>query len=249
MSPAAITAAVFKRLDALKPLSLGQAKRIESLGERLEAAPPGATLQSDGDGRARPTFILSGWACRQRLLPDGRRQIFSILIPGDAVGFCLHPSPMSSASAVALTKIVLATFEAPSYGSSSSAPLSNGPSDAWGFPEHMRLSACLEEGLLLDHIVRLGRQTAYERTAHLLLELHWRLALIGQAGERRFTMPLTQEVLADVLGLSIVHVNRTLQQLRRDRLIELSGAHVVMLDLPRLTVIADYQPPVLTPGT
>jgi len=244
-----MTGAVFRRLDALKPLSPGQAKRIEALGERFEAAPPGATLQGDGDALVRPTFILSGWACRQRLLPDGRRQIFSILIPGDAVGFCLGPSPVSSASAVALTKIVLATFEAPSYSPSSSAPLSNGPSDSWGFAEHIRRSASLEEGLLLDHIVRLGRQTAYERTAHLLLELHWRLALIGQADERRFTMPLTQEVLADFLGLSIVHVNRTLQQLRRDRMIELSGSHVVMLDVPQLTVIADYQPPVLTPGT
>jgi CRP-like cAMP-binding protein len=58
-------------------------------------------------------------------------------------------------------------------------------------------------------------------------------------------MPLTQEVLADFLGLSIVHVNRTLQQLRRDRLIEISGSHVVLLDMAQLTVISDYQPPIL----
>jgi CRP-like cAMP-binding protein len=205
-------------------------------------------LHGEGDGLMRPTFILSGWACRQRLLSDGRRQIFSILIPGDAIGFCSDPSPISSASAVALTKVTLATVEPPPGGSSPS-PSSKGVHDPWGFVEHMRLSACLEEGLLLDHIVRLGRQTAYERTAHLLLELHWRLALIGRADGRSFTMPLTQEVLADFLGLSIVHVNRTLQQLRRDRLIETSGSHVVLLDLTQLTSIADYQPPSLPSGS
>jgi CRP-like cAMP-binding protein len=242
-----MTAVVFKRLNALKPLSPGQAQRIEALGERLEAAAPGAMLQGEGDGLIRPTFILSGWACRQRLLPDGRRQIFGILIPGDAVGFCSDPSPISSASTVALTKVTLATVEPLSGVSSPSASTANGGPDPWGFADHMRLSGCLEEGLLLDHIVRLGRQTAYERTAHLLLELHWRLALIGRADERTFTMPLTQEVLADFLGLSIVHVNRTLQQLRRDRLIEISGSHVVLLDMAQLTVISDYQPPILAP--
>jgi CRP-like cAMP-binding protein len=240
-----MTAVVFKRLNALKPLSIGQAQRIEALSERLEAAAPGAMLQGEGDGLIRPTFILSGWACRQRLLPDGRRQIFSILIPGDAVGFCSDPSPIWSASTVALTKVTLATVDPLSSSSGSSAPPSSSAPDPWGFADHMRLSSCLEEGLLLDHIVRLGRQTAYERTAHLLLELHWRLALIGRADERSFTMPLTQEVLADFLGLSIVHVNRTLQQLRRDRLIEMSGSHVILLDVAQLTVMADYQPPTL----
>jgi CRP-like cAMP-binding protein len=250
MSPAAMTAVVFRRLNALKPLSPGQAQRIGALGERLEAAAPGAMLQSEGDGLMRPTFILSGWACRQRLLPDGRRQIFSILIPGDAVGFCSDPSPISSASAVALTKVALATVEPLSGGgSTSSAPPVLGASDPWGFAEHMRLSACLEEGLLLDHIVRLGRQTAYERTAHLLLELHWRLALIGRADGRSFSMPLTQEVLADFLGLSIVHVNRTLQQLRRERLIEISGSNVTLVDVAQLKVLSDYQPPSLAPGS
>jgi len=241
-----MTGAVSRRLNALKPLSPAQVQRIEALGERLEAAAPGAMLQTEGGGPMRPTFILSGWACRQRLLPDGRRQIFSILIPGDAVGFCADPSPISSASAVALTKVTLATVEP--LGSPAAASPSNRAQDPWGFADHMWLSACLEEGLLLDHIVRLGRQTAYERTAHLLLELHWRLALIGQADQRGFTMPLTQEVLADFLGLSIVHVNRTLQQLRRERLIEMSGSKVVLLDAPQLTEIADYQPPTLEHG-
>jgi CRP-like cAMP-binding protein len=193
----------------------------------------------------RPSFILSGWACRQRLLSDGRRQIFSLLLPGDAVGFCVEPSPLSSAAVVALTKVALTTADSLTGGLIPPASSPSSAQDPWQFADHMRRSASLEDELLLDHVVRLGRQTAYERTAHLLLELHWRLSLIGQADGHRFAMPLTQEVLADFLGLSIVHVNRTLQQLRRERLIEMSGSHVVLLEAAQLAVIADYQPPVL----
>jgi CRP-like cAMP-binding protein len=178
-------------------------------------------------------------------LTDGRRQIFSLLIPGDAIGFCVEPSPISSASAVALTKVVIASGDLLTGGLNGSATYVGGAHDPSAFTDHMRRSACLEEGLLLDHVVRLGRQTAYERTAHLLLELHWRSALIGQADHRRFAMPLTQEVLADFLGLSIVHINRTLQQLRRERLIEMSSSHVMLIDAAQLAVIADYQPPAL----
>jgi CRP-like cAMP-binding protein len=70
-----------------------------------------------------------------------------------------------------------------------------------------------------DHIVRLGRLTAYERVAHLVLDIRDRLALVGLAAPDSFPPPLTQETLADVLGLSSVHVNRMLQQLRRDGLV------------------------------
>jgi CRP-like cAMP-binding protein len=249
-SPASMAGVVSRRLNALKPLSPVQLQHLDGLGDRLEAAAPGAMLQSDGDGPMRPSFILSGWACRKRLLPDGRRQIFSLLIPGDALGFCLEPSPLSSADIVALTKVVLAApdwLKGESLTGGLSPPVSHASAarDAGLFADHMRRSVWLEDGLLLDHVVRLGRQTAYERTAHLLLELDWRLALIGQTENHRFTMPLTQEVLADFLGLSIVHVNRTLQQLRRERMIELSGSQVALLDAAQLALIADYQPPIL----
>lgn len=245
-SALSMTDLVLRRLNALKPLSPAQRQRLEALGERTESAAPGAMLQSEG-APIRPTFILSGWACRQRLLADGRRQIFSLLIPGDAVGFCVEPGPLSSASAVALTKVVLAAVEPLTGGLNGSGARPGGAQDPSTFADHMRRSARLEEGLLLDHVVRLGRQTAYERTAHLLLELHSRLALIGQANDRRFIMPLTQEVLADFLGLSVVHINRTLQQLRRERLIEMLGSQVILIDAAQLAVIADYQPQVLDP--
>lgn len=112
--------------------------------------------------------------------------------------------------------------------------------------EALLVAAALDEALLLAHVVRLGRQTAYERTAHLLLELHDRTTTAGLEQNGRFPMPLTQEALADALGLSIVHVNRTLQQLRRDRLIEVRSGEARLLDRDALIEIADYQAPKLT---
>ena len=88
---------------------------------------------------------------------------------------------------------------------------------------------------------RLGRQTGYERTAHLLLELGDRLAAAGLGDGRRFPMPLTQESLADALGLSVVHVNRILQQLRRERLIELRSGEAVLIERDLLVGVADYR--------
>jgi CRP-like cAMP-binding protein len=95
--------------------------------------------------------------------------------------------------------------------------------------------------MLLDHIVRLGRQSAYERTAHLFLELRERLAVVGMIQGDTFVLPLTQDQMAEILGLSVVHVNRTLQQMRRDGLIEIKHAHINLLDLKALMVVADFR--------
>ncbi|HYG27415.1 MAG TPA: Crp/Fnr family transcriptional regulator, partial [Caulobacteraceae bacterium] len=97
-----------------------------------------------------------------------------------------------------------------------------------------------EERLLLDHMVRLGQQTAYERVAHFMIELQRRLQAAGLGDSQRFPLPLTQEILADALGLSVVHVNRTLQQLRREGLIELRSGVAILLKPDIMAQIADY---------
>jgi DNA-binding transcriptional regulator LsrR (DeoR family) len=80
-----------------------------------------------------------------------------------------------------------------------------------------------------------------ERMAHLLLELYSRLSRVGLTTGRRFSVPITQEVFADALGLSVVHINRTLQQLRRERLIEMRAGYVDLLEIETLKLISSYQ--------
>lgn len=232
---------VLRRLGALAPLTADEEALIVRLGHRSEEHAANTFLVTEGES-VRARFVISGWACRQRILPDGRRQIFSLVVPGDAIGLCnlggavAHPRPLSATSTVALTRLVTvdASGLADALGREEAAP---------NLARAIHLQAGMDEALLLDHVVRLGRQTAYERVAHLLLELQARLSIIGLADGANFPLPLTQESLADVLGLSIVHVNRTLQQLRREKMIKLAGFKVSLLEPQLLASIADYRPP------
>jgi CRP-like cAMP-binding protein len=220
-------------LRAFSALSDAELELVRSLGERRERHGVGDELVAEGAGASRPRFILAGWACRQRVLPDGRRQIFSFLLPGDGLGLSRRAGPELS-SITALTALETADAE-PVLGAIQAGR-------APGIARALAGAEPIEQTQLFDHMVRLGRQTAYERVAHFLLELQRRLEIAGLGDTQRFPLPLTQEILADALGLSIVHVNRTLQQLRRERLIELRSGVAILLERELLASIADYRP-------
>lgn len=184
-----------------------------------------------GECPAATLAIQSGWAALARHFPDGRRQIQHLLLPGDIVGMGAN-APLTS-SLLALTPVTLVELD--------TAP---GASVAV-LEEVVRRHAALTVQQLLNAVSRVGRQSAQERFAHLLLELRDRLHMAGLGQGDRFEMPLTQEMLADALGLTSVHVNRTLQAMRQQSLVTLREREVVLLDAAGLTRIADYQAPVL----
>lgn len=223
---------VVRRMRALSALTEVELELLRTLSDRRERHMPGDELAPEGGVASRPRFIVNGWACRQRVLSDGRRQIFSFLLPGDGVGVDGGLGPQLS-TATALT--ALETVDAEPLLEAVQAGRAPGLARAIAAIEPF------EQTLLLDHVVRLGRQTAYERVAHFLLELQRRLEIVGLGDSQRFPLPLTQEILADALGLSIVHVNRTLQQLRRERLIELRSGVAILLQRDTLAGIADYR--------
>jgi CRP-like cAMP-binding protein len=141
-------------------------------------------------------FILTGWAASVRELSNGRRQITSVLIPGDAIGLSLQPRPMSPTSVAALTP--MRTVEAPEIAL------------AWrdrdrvpGLSKALDLAAAEQEYFLLNHIARLGRQTAHERMASWFVELEYRLSSRGLSTNGAFAFPLKQDMIADIAGLSV----------------------------------------------
>ena len=95
--------------------------------------------------------------------------------------------------------------------------------------------------IVVEHLVSIGRRSAVERTAHFFLELVERLRLVGLATEKEFSCPLNQYVLADALGLSAIHVNRVLRQLREGELLTLKGRKVIIHDPVALKKLAGYQ--------
>jgi CRP-like cAMP-binding protein len=226
---------VVRRLRALATLSAAEEELLASLTERRIQHRPGDELIAEGQIARRARFIVSGWAHCQRVLMDGRRQTFSFLLPGDGLGLCPRQAPPALAMVTAATAVDTVDAE----------PIMEAVTrgEAPGLERAIAAAARLDDILMYDQITRLGSQTAYERLAHLLLELQHRARMAGLGDRERFPMPLTQEMLADALGLSIVHVNRTLQQLRQRKLIELRSGVAVLLDRDALISLADFRWP------
>ena len=226
---------LLRRLASFGPLSDAETDQVRLLpgGRRLH--PPRSELYPEGNA-CPARFVVAGWGCRQRVLADGRRQIVSFLLPGDLIGPVLRPRLRSLCGGLALTGMETVDITPLVDVADQAGPARSGIARA------MHLLGRMDEFALRHQVVRLGRQTAFERTLHLLLELRDRLTRVGIGQADRFAMPLTQEILADALGLSAVHVNRVLQQARRDGLIELRGGVVILLRTELIEAITDWQP-------
>lgn len=228
--------ALWRRLSRFAALS----EQEHSIIRQACAAPglvaAGAELFCEGEPMRKPGVLVTGWGCRHRVLADGRRQIFDFLLPGDLFGDAMPDDPHATASGLTLTPAAIA-------GTGCLIEMVREPRRFPGLATAWSAARARQEQYLLGHVVRLGRQTAHERVAHLLAELGHRLAEIGFPLGGFQPMPLTQEALADALGLSAVHVNRTLQQLRRERLIETRAAALRIVAPEALFALAEFRPP------
>jgi CRP-like cAMP-binding protein len=220
------TSSTFAGLNDIRQMDVA---RVRTFWRTVERVPAGATIAADPESRKRQIVVVSGWISETRILPDGRRQIFAFLLPGD-VATVSGSSNVGSRALVALTNVEIADAGVLAAGEHASR-ISSSLSDA------LRRS----EERLFDHIVRIGRLTAKERVLNLLLELHDRLDAIGLVKEATFRIPLTQEVFADALGLSVVHINRTLQQLRREGMLTIGRGTVTLHQRQKLASFACYQ--------
>jgi hypothetical protein len=218
-----------RRLAGFAPLGMEEAALIQALPQTRRRHPVGAHL--GGEGRL---LLLSGWACRCRLLADGREQIFNFLLPGDSIDL----SAPELFRTECLTRAETVDLE-PVLGP-------GGASD----PGRARLRAILAEAAKaehqrqLDHVVRLGSMPAYAAMADLLLEFHDRLAEVGLAEDGRFAAPLFQDAIGAALGLSPAHASRVLSRLRTAGLLELKAGWGRLLDPVRLRALtAGYHAP------
>lgn len=208
---------------------------VEALHAEARTYVMGAHIYAEGDAAVRPWIVASGWACRMRALPDGRRQIISFFLPGDSIGVMDLQHPAAQCTIAAITEVGL--LDAAKVANA----LSQVDPDMPNIVEAFRKEAIRRRVQQLDHILRLGRLTAFERTAHLVLELHDRMEAAGLAHGGRYHLPLTQSQLGEALGLSLVHVNRTMQQLRREGLIELKSGWAAILDRERMELLSDFR--------
>jgi CRP-like cAMP-binding protein len=219
-----------RRLARFAPLTAEEIDRIGALASTRRRWRPGTVLLAEGRATG-PHFVVSGWACSQRVLRDGRRQIFDFILPGERFGFAPLAEGQARQAVIALTGVE--TIEA---GGLLDGAIGAAPGGIWQAVRAMRLEEDLRR---LDHMVRLGRLTAYEKTAHFILEIQRRS---GAAEAQSFPLPLTQEAIADALGLSVVHLNRVLRQLRDAKVVELRGGVAFVHDPQALVAAAILTP-------
>jgi CRP-like cAMP-binding protein len=182
-----------------------------------------------------PVFLLSGWVSRSVSLPDGRRQILDFYIAGDLVGHCSRPTSRAKASYQCLTNVVCAGATELIARTHDQPQRFPGLSAAWRAIEDEI------EQRLIDQIIRTGRMLAHERMVHLIGDLSRRHRRAGLGSGDGFVIPLTQEMLGEAVGLSTVHVNRVLQQMRRERIIRTALGRLEILN-PTLVESAIERP-------
>ncbi len=200
-------------------------------GDRILDA--GADVYREGEPWRELYTVMSGWMYLYKLLPDGRRQITMVALPGDFIGFSADLDGHMDHSAHTLTPVRLCAF-----------PRANFLNLVRDHPElAIRLTWIIAHNAELgrDHLTSVGRRSARERVAHFLLELFYRVRLReSEAIGSTIELPLTQEHIADALGLTAVHVNRMLRGLREDGLIEVERHKLHVVDPDRLADIAGF---------
>lgn len=222
-----------ERLCTQGPLCASERELLLTRNYSARVCSPGAVVRMPDDPRLRPTMIVSGWACREKITANGHRQLLSILLPGDLVWHADEQRALDFLDVVAVTRLTVINV------AGAMRAIAENPTS---FPAITRGLAWLQradEEQLIEHILRLGSQPAHQRIAGLILELFERCRRIGFVTGGSFVMPLTQESLGNLVGLSVVHVNRVMRRLKAERVIRLSPGMVEILDLDGLARIAD----------
>lgn len=231
------TACPLRRLDLFTSVTKLELELIEELKQAEETLDAGATLIVE-NGDDNPLYtLLSGWAMRFKTLADGRRQILSLLLPGDFVGLQQKVTDAASHGVVALTPVRVCRFPRDALWTLHRELPSLGYDITW--------LAANENAVVDDNLLSVGRRTALERMAALLLTLYARALAHEPDGEKvGVFFPLTRQLLADALGLSLVHTHRTLRELRVRKLFELRpGPRLLLPDQPRLARVAHLRWP------
>ena len=197
------------------------------------AVDKGATVLVEGSHSAHLYTVLSGWAFRYKLLPDGRRQILNFSMPGDLIG--LQGSLMGEMqhSVEALSPMLLCVFERDQLQDL----YRNHP----GLAYDITWIASREERMLDENLLSIGRRSAIERAAYLIAFIGSRAKVVGLNGKQSLRIPITQQHIADTLGLSLVHTNKTIRRLMDRKLIVWRDGGCEVIDNEALKQLAGWE--------
>lgn len=207
---------------------------LETVSRRSHRIPTNNDIITEGMRPTAVNLVMRGFACRYKLLPDGKRQIMAFLVPGD---FCdLNVSLLGEMDHTIGTGWGCDIVEIPR--ATIDELIQNHPR----IRRALQWSTLVDEATLRAWLVSMGQRSADKQMAHLICELLVRLQAVGFADADGFDFPLSQTDIGDTLGLSVVHVNRTLQELRGLNLVSWKHKRVHIPDVERLKAYAGFDP-------
>ncbi len=207
-------------------------EKIAGLVVKIRTLEPSTYLLREGQRPLRCAFIIDGFAYRQKLTPNGEREIVSILMPGEFIDMQNLFLDESDHDIQALTRVTVAEIAIPALRDlAQTYPAVN---------QALWIDALIEASIHREWLLNIGRRNAKTRMAHLLCEFCVRLRTSAVGMTRAYELPMTQEQLGDALGLTPVHVNRVLKSLEADGLIIRKKRQVNVLDWPALRDAAEF---------
>jgi len=222
------------KLEAFTRLSQDDRDALEAVSRNVKWIDARRALVREGDPPKQVHVMLEGWAGRYKSLPDGKRQMVCLFVPGDFCDLNVYILKRMDHSIGAITRLKVAVITPDAMDRLTS--------------EHPRVTQALLWHELVaaathrEWLLNIGQRTADARIAHLMLEIYFRLRTIGAVRNGTCDFPLTQTDLAEATGLTSIHVNRMLQVLRRDELIELERRQLHIPDVERLMEVAMFNP-------
>ncbi|MCK1546839.1 Crp/Fnr family transcriptional regulator [Bradyrhizobium sp. 160] len=231
--PATLTAALVQKLSKVNRLDQDDVLALQELSIHSKRVPAQQRFVRDGDRPSESCLIVDGFAFRSKLTPDGQRQILSLHMPGEIPDLqSLHLHVMDH-DLTTLTECTLGFIKHDALRELNQRR-PNVAAALWR-------ETLIDSAIFREWIVNVGRRPARVRMAHLLAELYERLELIGRTTKGSFELPITQIELADCLGLSVVHVNRILQQLRHDGLVATERRTFHLLDKAKVEEVGQFE--------
>ena len=226
---------LIRKLGHFTRLSEDDKTALSALGlGRLRQFSPRETIIAEGDRPQVINLFLDGWACRQKDLEDGRRQIMALFIPGDLCDVNVFILSEMDHSIAAITSVTVAEITREAF----EAIIDDHPRITQALWWETLVSAAVQR----EWTTNLGQRDAKERISHLLCELFTRLDCVGLTRKNSCALPLSQAEIGEATGLTTVSVNRVLQDLRRSEVIELKSKVLTILNLPALKRIAMFNP-------
>lgn len=221
-------------------LSASDCAALEQISASVCPVERNVDLIREGEVPTEAIVVLDGFACRYKHRVSGARHIMAYLVPGDLCDV--------DASYLGRMDHAIGTLSACLVARIPRDALSELMEQHPSIARALRLAKLTEEAIAREWLVNLGTRPAVERVAHLFCELLTRLEAVGRAQEGCYTLPITQADMAEALGVSNVHINRSLKVLRQQGLVELRGRSLKLLNLPEVRAFAEFNPDYLYPS-